>query len=494
MHMLDTDEIISHIHRLRKIGQDTQTCEVKEAAGKLPSSVPETMSAFANGEGGLFLLGLSEKERFAPVDGFNAASIQNAMVSAGEKLTPVVRPDMEIIPFESHNILAAWIYPKAIEDRPCYVTAQGMYRGSYIRTGDGDRRLSRYEIDRMLEANRQPCWDAEVVMEATTDDLDPYMLRDLIARQKALHPRIFAAMPDEEIMKSLRIVEEVDGVLHPTLAGLLALGIYPQKYFPSLTVSFSRYQDTASSAGAPACDERFVDSRTIVGSIPVMIAEALDCVRRNMHIGAVIDGAFRKELPDYPLIAVREAIANALQHRDYSPEGRASSVSLTMYADCLEVLNPGGLYGRVAIEDLGKPGIVATRNQFLSNILETTPFPGEGFVVENRGSGIRTINLSLEQADMYPAEMHSTLNNFRIVFSKRRRTKSEKERVPGKELEQALIDEISRSGPLSVTEIVERSGLSKSTVSTRVKRLVATGILEPMEVRHSPKQRYRLVR
>lgn len=54
--MLDTDEIISHIHRLRKIGQDTQTCEVKEAVGKLPSSVPETMSAFANGEGGLFLL------------------------------------------------------------------------------------------------------------------------------------------------------------------------------------------------------------------------------------------------------------------------------------------------------------------------------------------------------------------------------------------------------------------------------------------------------
>ena len=492
--MLDTDEIINHIHRLRKIGQDTQTCEVKEAVGKLPSSIPETMSAFANGEGGLFLLGLSEKKHFAPADGFHAASMQDAMVSAGEKLTPVVRPDMEIIPFEGHNILAAWIYPKAIEDRPCYVTAQGMYRGSYIRTGDGDRRLSRYEIDRMLEANRQPCWDSEIVMEATTDDLDPYMLRDLIARQKILHPRIFEAMPDEEIMKSLRIVEEVDGVLHPTLAGLLALGIYPQKYFPSLTVSFSRYQDTANSAGTPASDERFVDSRTIVGSIPVMIAEALDCVRRNMHIGAVIDGAFRKELPDYPLIAVREAIANALQHRDYSPAGRASSVSLTMYADCLEVLNPGGLYGRVAIEDLGKPGIVATRNQFLSNILETTPFPGEGFVVENRGSGIRTINLSLEQADMYPAEMHSTLNNFRIVFSKRRRTKSEKERVPGKELEQALIDEISRSGPLSVTEIVERSGLSKSTVSTRVKRLVATGILEPMEVRHSPKQRYRLVR
>lgn len=492
--MLNEKEIINFIDRLRKIGQDTQTCEVKEAVSRLPSSIPETMSAFANGTGGLILLGLSEKAKFIPVDGFNAATIQNAMVSAGEKLTPIVRPDMEIVPFEGHNILAAYVYPKAIEDRPCYVTAQGMYRGSYIRTGDGDRRLSKYEIDRMLEANRQPCWDAEIIMEATAEDLDPRMLRELIRRQKELHPRIFETMPDGDIMKSLRIVDEVDGVLHPTLAGLLALGIFPQKFFPSLTVSFSRYQDTANSACAPMSDERFVDSRTIVGSIPVMIAEALDCVRRNMHIGAVIDGAFRRELPDYPLIAVREAIANALQHRDYSVEGRASSTSLVMYADCLEVMNPGGLYGRVAIEDLGKPGIVATRNQFLSNILETTPFPGEGFVVENRGSGIRTINLSLEQADMYPAKMNSSLNSFRMVFSKRRRAKSEKERVPGKELEQALIRELAKSGNLSISEIVERSGLSKSTVSSRIRNLVKAGILEPLEVRHSPKQRYRLVR
>lgn len=88
--MLDTDEIISHIHRLRKIGQDTQMCEVKEAAGKLPSSVPETMSAFANGEGGLFLLGLSEKERFAPVDGFNAASMSKLAASRTVSLTGAV--------------------------------------------------------------------------------------------------------------------------------------------------------------------------------------------------------------------------------------------------------------------------------------------------------------------------------------------------------------------------------------------------------------------
>jgi len=482
------DDFLILVGRLRSIGKDTPACEVKSAVKQLPSSIAETLSAFSNGTGGTIILGLSEDKGFAPAAGFRAVEIQDALASAGEKLTPIVRPEMEIFAFEGSRVLVATVSPMPAESKPCYVTARGKYSGSYIRTGDGDRKLSKYEIDRMMEAHRQPSWDAEVIAEARKSDLDESMLSSLTERQRMLHPRIFHNISAEDLLANMRVLGEYQGDLRPTLAGLLALGKYPQKYFPALCATFTLYPDEKEKGNV-----RFLDSRRLVGPLPAIIADAVDLVRRNMRTGAVIEGAFRRELPDYPLVAVREAMANALQHRDYSPDGRASPVALNMYPDRLEIINPGGLYGRMALEDLGKPGITATRNQFLSAILETTPYPGEGYVVENRGSGIRTIASSLEEARMFPAEIISTLNNFQIAFLKRRRMPEEKRAVAGSELEKAILAELESHPSLSLKELIAFSGLSRSTVSTRIRKLVREGKIEPVEQPKSPRQRYRKV-
>ncbi len=481
------DDFLILIERLKSTGKDMQTCEVKSAVQKLPASLVETLSAFANGAGGVIILGLSEEAGFSPAAGFRAAETQDALVSAGEKLTPIVRPETEIFAFEGAKILVATVSPMPAEDKPCFVTARGKYSGSYIRTGDGDRKLSKYEIDRMMEAHRQPCWDAEVIVEATRPDLDETMLSVLIARQRFLHPRIFHNFSEEEVLVNMRVLAEYQGELHPTLAGLLALGKYPQKYFPSLAVTFTLFPEEKDGG------IRFLDSRRLVGPLPAMIADTVELVCRNMRMGAVIEGAFRRELPDYPAVAVREAVANALQHRDYSPEGRSSPAAVNMYPDRLEIINPGGLYGRMTLEDLGKPGITATRNQFLSSILETTPYPEEGFVVENRGSGIRAIASSLDDARMFPAEMRSTLNNFQITFLKRRRLPAENKSIAGSELEKAILAELEDHPSLSLKELIDFSGLSRSTVSGRIRKLVAEGKIEPVEPPKSPKQRYRRV-
>lgn len=490
--MSNENKIVQLINRLRKTGKDTQDCEVKEAASKMPDSLLETMSAFANGQGGTILLGLSEKEGFIPVKGFDAVKAQDSLISRGENLTPIVRPRTEIVAFEGKNILAAFIDPLPLEEKPCYVTKQGMYNGSYIRTGDGDRKFTRYEMDRLLEFSRQPHWDARIVEDAIVEDLDNELVQGVIQRQREIHPRVFERMSEDELLCNMRVIAvDEEGTLRPTLAGLLALGVYPQKYFPRLVVTFARYPGRRSEKAALSEGLRFLDSRTMVGPIPVMIADAVESVRKNMRVGAKIEGAFRKDIPDYPLAAVREAVANSLQHRDYSAQGNASPVTLNMYDDCLEVINPGGLYGRMTVEDLGKPGKTASRNEFLSAILEATPYGNDRFVVENRGSGLFSINKELEKDGLQPARFTSKLTSFTIEFLGRESQASKKKRVQGR-LADAILEMIREQGSVSIKEIVDATAFSRTSVANALRGLQKAGSVEATEERNNPRQRYRL--
>lgn len=90
---------------------------------------------------------------------------------------------------------------------------------------------------------------------------------------------------------------------------------------------------------------RFSDSENIDGPIPAMVVDAVRAVSRNMRHGAIVKGALREDVPDYPLPAVREAVANALMHRDYSLDGQGTPVLVDLYPDRPEISNPGGLFG-----------------------------------------------------------------------------------------------------------------------------------------------------
>ena len=267
---------------MRAAGTDLQSCEVKSAVGKLPKDLAESVSAFSNGSGGTIVLGLSEEEGFKPAPGFDAKRAQDALAEAcSTKLTPAIRPNMNIETFEGAPVLVASIPELPPRDKPCHVTTRGAYEGSFIRTGDGDRKLSHYEIDRLIEEHSQPRHDARIVEGAAEDDLDDALVEALVERERFLHPRIFEKLEKRDILKALRVLDEdEDGVLRPTLAGLLALGFYPQKHFPRLSVSFAAYPGT-TKATLPETGQRFLDSNDFVGPIPVMIAEAVAAVAKK---------------------------------------------------------------------------------------------------------------------------------------------------------------------------------------------------------------------
>lgn len=133
-------------------------------------------------------------------------------------------------------------------------------------------------------------------------------------------------------------------------------------------------------------------------------------LRRNVRVSSKVEGAFRIDRPEYPETAVREAVANALMHRDYSPDGCTSQVQVTMYDDRIEILSPGGLCRAMTVDRLGELGVSFPRNQALANILRVTPY-AEGFaevgsVVENKGTGYFQIRASLREANMPGTSSH----------------------------------------------------------------------------------------
>lgn len=495
MQHLPTD-LLAVIERMRLIGSDTQRYEVKAAKTALPESIVETISAFANRTGGTIILGLNERSNFSTMPDFDAGAIHDALLRIGDDLTPPCRLYIERYPFERSEIVVTVVEPVPLDQRPCFITKKGVRYGSFIRTGDGNQRLTDYEIERLREFHQQPSFDRQPIYEASLDDLDSSILEAIVQRNREITPRIFGQMDRIEILTKLGAIapdSENSGRYVPTLAGLLVAGIFPQEFFPRLNITFTVYPGVqkAQSDGI-----RYLETQSVNGTIPEMLMGSLELLKKHMNKRALIQEALRKEITDYPILACREAIINALQHRDYSPGSRSSQVQINLFADRLEILNPGGLYGAASFSNLPQ-GISATRNTWLSQLLEYTPYvsPLEkpGYVIENRGSGLQQIKVELQEALMPEVEFKDYVSAFQITFFKRRLSQNECDNKLWGNFEVALISELEKRGSMTVAEIMEDSGLSRNTVSAKLRDLRHKGVIESTEKPKSPKQRYRLV-
>ena len=401
--------------RLRRAETDLFDIEVKKAEGGLPQSIINSVSAFANGDGGLVILGLDEADGFRSVD-VDAAKIAADFGSAcAEQLEPPVRPEIDIASVDGRPVVVAAVEGLASDRKPCFVKSRGMDRGSFIRTHDGDRRMTTYEVHVLASSKGQPVDDTAPVSGVSVGDLDAELVRGLTRRLRSTRGGVFSQATDDEILRLMGIVVDDERGPSVTLAGLLAVGRYPQQFLPQLDATFVVY---ATVSGEPLADgTRFIDNQSIDGPIPAMVAEALAAVRRNMKRRSVIVGLGREDRWEYPEEAVREIVANALMHRDYHPSAHGAQVRIELYPDRIEVTSPGGLYGPIAREDLGAEPQSSSRNARLAKLLEDVEVAGTGRTVcENRGSGLIATAAALRGAGIEPPELIDTVREFRVVI------------------------------------------------------------------------------
>ena len=163
-------------------------------------------------------------------------------------------------------------------------------------------------------------------------------------------------------------------------------------------------------------DARFIDNKRIEGTIPQMLDGATSFIQRNMRIKTIINElGKRADKPEYPMKAIREIILNALIHRDYSINTESSPIRIMLYTDRLEVENPGGLYGRITIDNLGKVG-ADTRNPYIAAALEIM------IDTENRFSGIPTIRHEMEKAELKAPVFESSRGVFKVTLYNSKKT------------------------------------------------------------------------
>lgn len=382
-------ELIKLIEDIQLKKTESNYFEVKSARNGCPK-IFDTLSSFSNQQnGGTIIFGVDENDDYNVCGVYDAADLQKKIMEQSLQMEPVVRPLCTVAVVDGKTVVSAEIQEMDNFQKPCFYKGSGRLRGSYVRVADGDRLMTEYEVY-SYEAFKQDIHDelrTNDRAEMTDINTDEYQLYLLELKKNKPH---LAKLEEKEINRLQGFV--VDN--KPTVAALMLFSVYPQAYFPQLCITAVSVPGKEMSATG-SVGERFIDNKRIEGSITQMLNDALIFVRKNMKVKTIIDSetGMRNDRTEYPVIAVRELVLNALIHRDYSIHTESAPITITMYSDRMEIENPGGLYGRMTLDSLGFVS-ADTRNPYIAGALEIM---GE---TENRYSGIPTIRSAMKNAGL----------------------------------------------------------------------------------------------
>ena len=403
-------DLLALVADLLAHGCEADDLEVKTAKGGTPKRLESSMSAFANTRGGILLFGLDERRGFKPVGVQDAQALQKDLAElAQSQMEPAVSVTISHEIISGASVVAAEIEELPPRLKPCHHKGKDAFEGSYLRIGNTNQRMTQYQVWGYLSAREQPTFDAEPVASSTVDDLDSTVVEAYVDHVRSQHVRrLRGAVSREDALRALHITTvDEEGMTRPTRAGLLMFGSYPQAAEPQLVVTFLQYAGVDELTKGPR-GERFVDNRKFEGPIPEMLDEAVSHILGRIGTAGLIDGLLTRDIPEYPRAALREALLNAVAHRDYSAYMRGSQVQVKLFADRLEISSPGGLFGDVTLETLENKQ--STRNQRLMQMME------DHRLVDNRGTGINGMIAEMRDAHLEPPRFSDDRSYFRVTF------------------------------------------------------------------------------
>jgi len=405
----------------------------------------KAISAFANTKGGLVVIGVSKNGEIKGIDISDeilARIINKITDSLG------ISPETEVIREKGKNILAIRVQKSGIP-----IKFKGRY---YKRVGNTVREMREEELRAFFQ--RTMNWDY-LTGEYSFDEIDEDSVRLFLDLATATG-RLGAFTGNEgleEIFESLALSK--DGRL--TNGAITLFGKDPQKHFINATVRIVRLKDESTIIG----------DRLIKGNLFRQLEEAEEAIKGFINVRYEITGELRRrEVWDYPLVAIREALVNALVHRDYFKWNTETQIKI--FDDHIWFYNPGGLPEDLTLEKLFKSHPSRPRNPLIAHIFYLAG------IIERVGSGIRRIMESFKEAGLPEPEFEADEFSFIVTFRKDIYSEEHLRKLGLNNRQIKAVMYVKEKGRITNKEYQEITHVKKRQASEELKILEKKGIFQ----------------
>lgn len=392
---------------------ENEHIEAKRAseAGK---SILETICAFANepGLGGGWLLLGVVREEMALFPAYEVEGIAQPEKLGTEIATQCrntfnqpVRVEINTETIHGKAVLVVHVPEAQPQDKPIFFKAQGLPKGAFRRISSTDQHCTDDDLAVFYQGRQTESFDSTLVADAALEDLQPEAIADYRQSRAEANPDAEELRwSDEDLLQSLGCIRRnPQAVWQPTVAGLMLFGkpVALRRCFPMMRVDYIR---VPGREWVPHPDRRF-DTIDLRDPLLRLIRRAQAAILDDLPKGfALEEGDLqRQDKPAIPLRVIREALVNALMHRSYRSH---SPVQIIRYANRLEIRNPG--FSLKSQDHLGEPGSQLRNPKIAAALYDTR-------LAETKGSGIRVMRESMEQAGLTPPLFESDRGNDQFV-------------------------------------------------------------------------------
>lgn len=429
-----TDLLVQH---------EGKTLEFKRDVSS-PEKLIKTIVAFANGAGGTLLVGVEDRTR--QVCGVaDPTKVEEQLANLmSDRIEPRLVPELQVLPWRKTYVIAVRVYPSSI--RPHWMKSLGPVQGVYVRVGSTNRQADPAQIEEIRRFVRGHTFDEEALPEMNTEAIDFRAASECFATVRKLR---------RTDLRTLQLTTTHQHREVPTVGGLLLFGKHRLTEFPEAFVRAGCFAGTDKTS--------IIDSADIQTFLPLAVEEALNFIKRNTRRGLTVQAARHTEAWEFPPVAVREAVVNALVHADYAQQG--SSLKLAIFSDRIEIDNPGGLPPGLTLDDI-RCGVSKLRNRVIGRVFH------ELGLIEQWGSGIQRMTSACLDAGLPEPEFEEISSGFRVTFRRQAKTGP---RLDG--MDQSILDFVRQSGGASTSQVATQVGRTSRAIRDRLNRLVSLGLL-----------------